>query len=166
MILTQSSETFVHPSAEVLSEHVGMGTNVWQFVVILQGAVIGNDCNICAFGFIESDVVVGNRVTIKNGVYLWDGLRVEDDVFIGPNVTFANDRFPRSKKRPEAYMRTIVRNGASIGANATILPGIEIGNRAMVGAGSVVISDVPSGAIVVGNPARIVGNVTPDEITT
>jgi hypothetical protein len=121
--------------------------------------VIGRDCNICDHVFIESDVVVGDRVTVKCGVQLWDGITLEDDVFVGPNATFTNDRFPRSKRRPGTFPRTLVRNGASIGANATILPGLTIGRGAMVGAGAVVASNVPPNAIVVGNPATISGYV-------
>lgn len=145
----------IHPSADVQSDKIGEGTTVWQFVVILPGAVIGSDCNICSHVFIEDKVVVGDRCTVKCGVQLWDGVVLEDDVFVGPNATFTNDRFPRSKVWPDEYPRTIVKNGASIGANATILPGIVIGERAVVGAGAVVVKDVPAGAVVAGNPARI-----------
>jgi acetyltransferase-like isoleucine patch superfamily enzyme len=151
--------TFVHKNALCETENVGQGTRVWAFAHILAGARIGRDCNICDGVFIENDVVVGDRVTIKNGVQLWDGLRIEDDVFIGPNATFANDPFPRSKVRPGAYLRTVLRRNASIGANATILPGVEIGSGAMIGAGAVVTGNVPPNAIVVGNPARISGYV-------
>lgn len=148
-----------HVNAIVETESVGTGTQVWAFVHILPGAKIGADCNLCDHVFIENDVVVGDRVTIKSGVQLWDGVRIEDDVFIGPNVTFTNDRFPRSKQYPDKYAITAVQSGASIGANATILPGITIGRNAMVGAGSVVTKDIPPNAIVVGNPARIVNYV-------
>ncbi len=147
---------FVHSNGLCDSAKVGKGTRIWAFSHVLPGAIIGADCNICESVFIENDVVVGNRVTIKNGVQLWDGCRVEDDVFIGPNVTFCNDKFPRSKKIPQNYLRTIVLRGASIGANATILPGITIGEYSMVGAGAVVTKDVPSHATVVGNPAKII----------
>lgn len=126
---------------------------------MLPNAVIGEDCNICDGVFIENDVLVGNRVTVKCGVQLWDGLVVGDDVFIGANATFTNDRFPRSKQYPEQFLKTIIRKGASIGANATILPGLEIGSGAVIGAGAVVTRDVPPNAIAVGNPARIVGYV-------
>jgi UDP-2-acetamido-3-amino-2,3-dideoxy-glucuronate N-acetyltransferase len=136
---------------------VGPGTRVWAFVHILGGARIGADCNICDGVFVESDVEVGDRVTVKPGVQLYDGLRLEDDVFVGPNATFTNDRLPRSRQWLEGHPRTIVRRGASIGANATILPDIEIGRGAMVGAGAVVTRSVPPHAIVVGNPARITG---------
>jgi len=148
----------IHPLADVQSARIGEGTRIWQFTVILPGAVIGRDCNFCAQVFVENDVTVGDRVTVKNGVQLWDGVTLEDDVFIGPNVTFTNDPFPRSGRRPAAYSRTLVKKGASIGANATILPGIVIGERALVAAGSVVTRDVPPGKIVMGNPARIVGD--------
>ncbi len=150
---------FVHPHALLESDQVGAGSRLWAFVHVLSGARIGKDANICDNVFVENDVVIGDRVTVKCGVQLWDGLRVEDDVFIGPNVTFTNDPFPRSKKQPERFLQTLVRKGASIGANATILPGITIGTKALIGAGSVVTRDVPPNAIVVGNPARITGYV-------
>ena len=147
---------FVHPQALCETRKVGAGTRVWAFAHILPGARIGAECNICDHTFIENDVVVGDRVTVKCGVQLWDGVRVENDVFIGPNATFSNDRFPRSKKRPKTFLATVVKEGASIGANATILPGITIGRGAMVGAGAVVVESVPPYAVVAGNPARIV----------
>lgn len=148
---------FVHPSAICESKMLGEKTRVWAFAHILPNAKIGSDCNVCDHVFIENDVVVGNRVTIKCGVQLWDGVTIEDDVFIGPNVTFTNDPFPRSKQFPSAFSKTLVRQGASIGANASILPGITIGIQSMVGAGAVVTHDVPPYAKVVGNPARIIG---------
>lgn len=148
--------SFIHPLADVAECSIGEGTKIWQFVVILKGAKIGLDCNICAQTLIEGDVVVGDRVTVKSGVQLWDGTRVEDDVFIGPNATFTNDHYPRSKQYPEAFSGIRICKGASIGANATILPGITIGEAAMVGAGAVVIRDVPPKAVVVGNPARFI----------
>lgn len=146
----------IHPSADVKSQSIGEGTSVWQFVVILAQARIGRDCNINAHCFIENDVVLGDRVTVKCGVYLWDGLRIADDVFIGPNATFTNDRLPRSKQYPDSFPQTVIERGASIGAAAVILPGLTIGAGAMVGAGAVVTRDVPARALVVGNPARIV----------
>jgi UDP-2-acetamido-3-amino-2,3-dideoxy-glucuronate N-acetyltransferase len=152
-----SDDHMIHPSADVQSPHIGARTRIWQYVVILPGARIGEDVNICSHCFIENDVEVGNRVTIKSGVQLWDGLRIEDDVFIGPNATFTNDLFPRSRVRPAAFLQTRVCKGASIGANATILPGINIGENAMVGAGAVVTKSVPPRAIVIGSPARIIG---------
>lgn len=155
----EASAFFQHPQSLVETERVGQGTRVWAFTHILPGAVIGEDCNICDHVFVENDVVVGNRVTVKSGVQLWDGVRLEDDVFIGPNATFTNDLFPRSKQYPEAFNRTLVEKGASIGANATLLAGIRIGSNAMVGAGAVVTKDVPPNAIVMGNPARIKGYV-------
>lgn len=153
------SPPFQHPAAIVETSAVGRGTRIWAFAHVLPEAVIGSECNICDHVFIENKVSVGDRVTIKCGVQLWDGVTLEDDVFIGPNVTFTNDPFPRSKKWPEHFPTTLVRKGASIGANATVLPGLTIGSNAMVGAGAVVTRDVPPNAIVVGNPARIVGYV-------
>lgn len=150
----------IHPLADVQSPKVGPGTRVWQFVVILAGAAVGRDCNICAHCFIENDVVVGDRVTVKSGVYLWDGVRLADDVFIGPNATFTNDRYPRSRNYKSAEM-IVVGAGASIGAGATILSGIEIGAGAMIGAGAVVTRSVPPGELWVGNPARMVRRVEP-----
>src|SRR4051812_19529644 len=150
---------FVHERGLCESTTVGDGTRVWAFAHVLPGARIGAECNICDNVFVENDVVVGDRVTVKCGVQLWDGVRLADDVFVGPNATFTNDPFPRSKAYPQAFPQTVVGPGASIGANATILPGISIGRRAMVGAGAVVTKDVPPNAIVVGNPARIVGYV-------
>ncbi|MDT4914505.1 MAG: UDP-2-acetamido-3-amino-2,3-dideoxy-glucuronate N-acetyltransferase, partial [Pseudonocardiales bacterium] len=150
------SDVFVHADGRCESTTVGAGTRVWAFAHVLPGARIGADCNVCDHVFVENDVVVGDRVTVKCGVQLWDGLRVGSDVFIGPNATFANDPFPRSRQRPEQFSRTVVQDGASIGANATILPGVTIGRSAMVGAGAVVTRDVPPNAVVVGNPARIV----------
>lgn len=151
------TEFFVHPNGLCESASIGRGTRIWAFAHVLPQAVIGSDCNICDGVFVENDVVVGNSVTVKCGVQLWDGVRLEDNVFIGPNATFTNDPFPRSRAHPQSYGRTFVRRGASIGANATVLPGIEVGAGAMVGAGAVVTRNVPPNAIVVGNPARIVG---------
>jgi UDP-2-acetamido-3-amino-2,3-dideoxy-glucuronate N-acetyltransferase len=151
--------TFIHPLADVQSEDIGDNTRIWQFVVLLAGARVGNDCNICAHVFVENDVIVGDRVTVKSGVQLWDGIRIEDDVFIGPNVTFTNDKFPRSKKYPEQFPITKVCKGASIGGGAVILPGLTIGENAMVGAGAVVTRSVPTNAIVVGNPAKVIGMI-------
>jgi len=154
-----SLSPFIHDLSSVQSEFIGSGTRVWQFVIILPDAKVGRDCNICSHCLIENDVVVGDRVTLKSGVQLWDGLRIGDDVFIGPNVTFTNDRFPRSRKPPEIFLETLIENGASIGAGAVILPGITIEANAVVGAGAVVTRSVPANAIVVGNPAKIIGYV-------
>lgn len=146
----------IHNLADVQTEHIGKDTDIWQFSVILPEAKIGSNCNICANVFIENDVTIGNNVTIKCGVQLWDGITVDDDVFIGPNVTFTNDLYPRSKQYPEKFYKTVIKKGASIGANATIICGITIGENAMIGAGSVVTKDVPAGELWVGNPARFV----------
>lgn len=145
----------IHELADVQSRDIGVGTRIWQFCVVLAGAKIGTNCNICAHVFIENDVVVGDNVTVKCGVQLWDGLRVGNEVFIGPNATFTNDRFPRSRVHPESFPQTRIMDGASIGANATILPGLTIGAGAMVAAGAVVTRDVPPHALVAGNPARV-----------
>ena len=150
---------FIHATADVQATTIGSGTRVWQFVVVLPGAKLGQDCNICSHCLIENDVVIGNRVTVKSGVQLWDGLRVGDDVFIGPNASFANDRFPRSRQKPEKFLVTTLHEGASIGAGAVVLPGLQIGRNAMVAAGAVVTRSVPPNAVVVGNPAKIVGYV-------
>ncbi|SDO29150.1 acyltransferase [Vreelandella arcis] len=147
--------SFIHPLADVADCTIGEGTKVWQFVVILKGAKIGQHCNICAQTLIEGDVIVGDRVTVKSGVQFWDGTRIEDDVFIGPNVTLTNDPYPRSKEYPEQFSGIIIKRYASIGANATLLPGITIGESSMIGAGAVVTKSVPAGAIVAGNPAKI-----------
>lgn len=157
--MTDQISHFQHPLAVVESSRIGARTRVWAFAHILPGARIGSDCNICDHVFIENDVVVGDRVTVKSGVQLWDGIVLEDDTFVGPNATFTNDRFPRSRRRPESFPRTVVRAGASIGANATILPGLTIGRNAMIGAGAVVMHDVPPNAILIGNPAYIKGYV-------
>jgi len=148
---------FIHPNGICESKKIGKNTRIWAFAHILPNAQIGDNCNICDQTFIENDVTIGNNVTIKCGVQLWDGTIIEDDVFIGPNVTFTNDKFPRSKKYPEKFLVTKVERGASVGANSTILPGITIGQNAMIGAGSVVTHSVPANAIVIGNPARISG---------
>ncbi len=151
------SQFFKHEQAIVESGSIGKETRIWAFAHVLPGAVIGANCNICDHTFIENDVKIGDRVTIKCGVQVWDGITIEDDAFIGPNATFINDRFPRSKQYPSSFLRTVIKRGASVGANATILPGLVIGEKAMIGAGAVVTRNVPPNAIVVGNPARIVG---------
>lgn len=143
----------IHSSSDIQSSNIGENTHIWQFCVVLEGAVIGQNCNICSHCFIENDVIVGDFVTIKNGVQLWDGVTIESYVFIGPNVTFTNDKSPRSKEYPSNFLNTTIGNHASIGANATILPGITVGEHAMIGAGSVVTKDVKPYAVVYGNPA-------------
>lgn len=157
------TQAFIHPCA-IVEEGATLGANtrVWAFAHILPGARIGADCNICDGVFIENDVAIGDRVTIKCGVQIWDGIEIEDDVFIGPNATFTNDPAPRSKQYLTQYPRTRIRQGAFIGANATILRGLTVSRGATVGAGAVVTHDVPPNAIVVGNPARIQGYVTTD----
>ena len=144
----------IHPLADVQTEKIGKNTNIWQFVVILPGAQIGENCNICSHVFIENDVKIGNNVTIKNGVFLYDGITVEDNVFIGPNATFCNDRYPKSKNKNFKLEPILIKKGASIGANATILPGVTIGENALIAAGSIVTKDVPDGTTVMGHPAR------------
>jgi len=144
----------IHSLADVQTDLIGDGTTIWQFSVILKQAKIGANCNINALTLIENDVVIGDNVTVKSGVQIWDGLRIEDNVFIGPNVTFTNDFTPRSKHRPPEFLRTTIKNHASIGANATILGGISIGEYALIGAGSVVTRDIPPHALVYGNPAK------------
>ncbi|GEA61979.1 acyltransferase [Vibrio comitans] len=149
----------IHPLSDVASNNIGEGTSIWQFSVVLKGATIGKNCNICAHTLIENDVTIGERVTVKSGVYIWDGITIQDDVFIGPCVAFTNDKKPRSKHYPESFLKTVIEKGASIGANATILPGITIGEGAMVGAGAVVTKNVPKNAVVVGNPARVINTI-------
>ncbi len=146
----------LHQTADVASHNIGERTKIWQYVIILQGAKIGNDVNICSHCFIENDVTIGDRVTIKSGVQLWDGLHIGNDVFIGPNVTFTNDKFPRSKIYPDTFLKTQIEDGASIGGGAVILPGITLGKGCMVGAGAVVTKSVPPYAVVTGSPARII----------
>ena len=148
----------IHPTALIEPNvNIGYGTKIWAFVHILSGATIGEDCNICDNCFVESDVTIGNRVTIKSGAYLWDGIALEDDVFVGPCVAFTNDIFPRSKQYLTKPVPTLVKKGASLGANSTIVAGIVIGEYAMIGAGSVVTRDIPSHALFYGNPAKFHG---------
>ncbi|AKR42917.1 acyltransferase [Methylophilus sp. TWE2] len=144
----------IHPTTDCQSQLIGEGTTIWQFCVILANAVIGKDCNINAHCLIEGGAVIGDRVTIKSGNYIWNGITLEDDVFVGPNVTFTNDKYPKSKNKNFALLKTTVKKGASIGGGAVILPGITIGAGAVVGAGSVVTKDVPDGITVIGNPAK------------
>ncbi|MCP2121396.1 acyltransferase [Enterobacter mori] len=150
---------FIHELSDVQSDTIGQGTRIWQFAVVLKGAIVGNDCNICAHTLIEDGVIIGDRVTVKSGVFLWSGLEIENDVFIGPNATFCNDKYPRSKQYPQAYEKTIIKRNASIGANATILPGVIIGEGAMIGAGSVVTKNVEPFTLVLGNPAKFIKRV-------
>jgi len=157
---------FVHPNGICESKNIGKDTKIWAFAHVLPNAVIGENCNICDQTFIENDVKIGNNVIIKCGVQIWDGIEIENNVFIGPNVTFTNDKFPRSKQYPDQFLKTKIEKGASLGANCTILPGIIIGQNAMVGAGSVVTHSIPANAIVVGNPANIVGYVNSQNIET
>ncbi len=149
----------IHPLSDVQTNSIGDDTFVWQFTVILKDAIIGRNCNINCQVFIENDVIIGNNVTVKPGVQLWDGLRIHDNVFIGPNVTFTNDRYPRSKQYPEEFQQTVIEKGASIGANATVLGGVTIGENALIGAGSVVTKDIPANELWVGNPARKIKNI-------
>lgn len=151
---------FIHPLADVRATGIGAGTRVWQFCVVLEGARIGREANICSHVLVEGKAVIGDRVTVKSGVQVWDGVTLEDDVFVGPNVTFTNDRAPRSGNRDFVCLPTRVRRGASIGGGATLLPGITIGEGALVGAGAVVVRDVAPGTTVVGNPARPVGEAS------
>lgn len=149
----------IHPTALVASKQVGDGTHIWAFVNILPGATVGQDCNICDRCFIENDVVIGDRVTVKCGVSLYDGIRLEDDVFVGPDVSFSNDPRPRSGVQLPSHPKTFVRTGASLGTAAVVLPGVTIGRFAMVGAGALVTRDVPDFALVYGSPARRHGSV-------
>ena len=148
---------FIHELSDVQTKNIGEGTTIWQFVVILKKAIIGNNCNINAFVFIENDVRIGNNTTIKSGVQIWDGITLEDNVFIGPNVTFTNDLVPRSKQNPAGFAKTLIKKGASIGANATIICGNNIGKYAFIGAGAVVTKQVPDYALMVGNPSKNIG---------
>lgn len=150
----------IHPLSDVKSDKIGDNTNIWQYCVILPNVIIGNNCNICAHVLVESNVIIGNNVTVKSGVQLWDGIIVEDDVFIGPNVTFTNDLIPRSKVYPEKFEKTLIKKGASIGANSTIIAGNVIGEYAFIGAGSVVTKDIPANTIWYGNPAIHKGYIT------
>ena len=144
----------IHPLSDVQTDQIGEGTRIWQFAVVLKGAKIGCDCNICAHTFIENDVVICDNVTVKCGVQLWDGLRIGNNVFIGPNVTFCNDKYPKSGNHDFECLQTVIEDDVSIGANATILPGVRLGKGCVVGAGAVVTKDVPPGMTVVGNPAK------------
>lgn len=148
----------IHSLSDCLSKNIGKNTNVWQYVVVLSEAVIGDNCNICAHSFIENEVKIGNGVTVKCGVYLWDGITIEDNVQIGPNVTFTNDKYPRAKKTFE-LQRTLIKRNASIGAASTILGGVTIGENAMVGAGSLVTKDIPDNELWLGSPAKFIRKI-------
>lgn len=150
---------FVHERALCESTSVGDGTRVWAFAHVMDGAVIGRDCNIGGHSFVEDGAVVGNGVTIKNGVSVWRGVTLEDGVFVGPNAVFTNDLRPRAeeKKRPDELVPTLIRHGATIGANATIVCGTVLGRYSFVAAGAVVVDDLPDHALVLGVPARVVG---------
>ncbi len=146
----------INKYSDVQTKDIGINTTIWQFCIILEGAKIGKNVNICSHCFIENDVIIGNNVTIKNHVNIWDGIIIEDNVFVGPSVVFTNDKRPKSKTYPKGFMKTVVKKGASIGANTTILPGITIGENALIGAGSVVTKDVEPGEVIAGNPASII----------
>jgi UDP-2-acetamido-3-amino-2,3-dideoxy-glucuronate N-acetyltransferase len=148
----------IHGSAICESKNVGEGTRIWAFVHILPGATIGKDCNICDFVFIENQVVIGDRTTIKSGVQIWDGVTIGSDVFVGPNVTFTNDKYPKSGNRSFTLLPTLVGDFVSIGANATILPGVTIGDHCVIGAGSVVTKSIEANTTVWGNPAKSIEN--------
>jgi acetyltransferase-like isoleucine patch superfamily enzyme len=145
---------FVHPQAICESNNIGKNTRIWAFVHVLNDVKIGEDCNLCDYVFIENGVKIGNRVTIKNGISVWNGVILEDDVFLGPNCVLTNDMYPRSKGYHSENIKTLIKKGASVGANATIICGNTLGKYCMVGAGAVVTKDVPDFALVVGNPAR------------
>ena len=132
----------IHELSNVQSKNIGKNTNIWQYCVVLPNARIGDNCNICSHCFIENNVIIGNNVTVKNGVYLYDGITIEDNVFIGPNATFCNDKYPKSKNKDFKLEPVVIKKGASIGANTTILAGVTIGENALVGAGAIVTKDV------------------------
>ena len=152
----------IHPLADVKSNNIGVGTFIWQYAIVLERAVIGENCNINCHTFIENDVKIGNNVTIKSGVYLWDGIEIDENVFIGPNVTFTNDERPRSKQYPVEFKRIKIAKNASVGAGAIILGGVTLGEHSMIGAGALITKNVPSRALVVGSPGKIVGWLNDD----
>lgn len=150
----------IHPLSDCKSEHIGENTNIWQFCVIFKNAQIGKNCNICANVLVEDDVIIGDNVTVKSGVQLWNGARIEDDVFIGPNVTFTNEHFSRSKQYPDHFEQTIIKKGASLGANCTVIAGNTVGEYSLIGAGSVVTKNIPANSVWYGNPIRQRGYIT------
>lgn len=152
----------IHPLSDVQSKTIGETTVIWQYVIILPQAVIGDNCNINCHVFIENDVIIGNNVTIKPGVQLWDGLRIGNNVFIGPNVSFTNDKYPRSRQYPEQFQQITIEDGASIGAGAVVLGGVKIGKNALIGAGSVVTKEIPENELWSGNPARFIRKLNHD----
>jgi UDP-2-acetamido-3-amino-2,3-dideoxy-glucuronate N-acetyltransferase len=156
------SNNKIHPLADVQSLNIGNDTFIWQFTVVLSKAVIGNNCNVNCNCFIENDVIIGNNVTIKSGVQLWDGIKIEDNVFIGPNVTFTNDLVPKSKVYPKEFEKTLLKKGSSIGANSTIIAGVQLGEMSLVGAGSVVTKSIDPYTVWYGNPATHKGYITED----
>ncbi|MDO9580196.1 MAG: acyltransferase [Bacteroidales bacterium] len=149
----------IHKLADCQASNIDKNTNIWQFVVVLPKARIGENCNICSHCFVENDVIIGNNVTIKNGVYLWDGIVLEDHVFVGPNVTFTNDKYPRSKKYPDQFQKTTLKKGCSIGAASVILGGVTIGENAMVAAGSIVTKNIPDNELWKGSPAKFLRKI-------
>ena len=149
----------IHKTAQVDSKHIGKNTKIWQFCIVLPEAKIGKNCQICSHCFIENNVIIGDGVTIKNGVQIWDGLRIMDNVFVGPNVTFTNDKYPKSKQYPNTFEKTILRKGVSIGANSTLLGGIEIEENSLIGAGSIVTKSIPKNQIWWGSPASFKKNI-------
>lgn len=163
------TDRYYHPAALVETDDVGLGTRVWAFAHVMRGARVGTCCNIGDHAFLEAGAAIGNNVTLKNNVCIWAGITLEDDVFVGPNATFTNDRYPRSPRMPQVKARyeaperwlspTVVERGVSIGANATLVPGIRIGRYSMIAAGSIVTADVPPFSLMVGTPARVVGCV-------
>lgn len=149
----------IHPLSDVQSLKIGNGTRIWQYVIVLKDAVIGNDCNINCHVLIENKVTIGNNVTIKPGVYVWDGITIEDDVFVGPNVTFTNDKYPKSKNASFQLLETTLKKGCSIGANTTLLCGITIGENSLIGAGSLVTKNVPDNELWMGSPAKFIRKI-------
>lgn len=159
---SKNTRVFIHELAQVFAEKIGEGTKVWQFAIVLTGAEIGENCNINCHTLIEGNAKLGDRVTIKPGVYIWDGVYLENDVMVGPNATFTNDKWPKSKNKDFFMQETIVKQGASIGANATILCGISIGSYSLIAAGATVTKSVPDRALMMGSPARVVGWMNED----